>query len=114
MLGKSLLKSLNGAASFDGNSEIGPGVLEDAVEARGGKDEIGTRGRIAPGELCAATTRDDGEARFVGETEGGGELLFGGGLKDEVRLKARDGVGGRGGANVVRAQGHAVVVFECG
>src|SRR5215470_12970837 len=36
MLGKRFLQSLNRAAGFHGNGEVGPGMLEDFAEARGG------------------------------------------------------------------------------
>src|SRR5215472_6791199 len=34
VLGEGFLQSLNGAASFDGDSEVGPGVFQDAVHSR--------------------------------------------------------------------------------
>ena len=69
MLRESFLQRLKGAAGFHGDGKVGPGVLKDAVQARGGQDEIGARGRIAPGEFCGAATRDDGEACLVRKAE---------------------------------------------
>src|SRR5690242_5633008 len=104
VLGESLLQSLNEAAGFDGDGEIGPNVFEDFVEARGREDEIGARGRIAPSEFAAAAARDDGEFGFIGKTKNGGELVFVGGFEKELRLDARDGVSGSGGADSVGAK----------
>ncbi len=73
------LQSLDGAASFDGDGKVGPSVLEDVIQARSGKDEIGTGRRIAPGEFCAAAARDDGEAGFVRKAQEFGEFGFGAG-----------------------------------
>jgi len=72
VLGESFSQRLKGATGFDGDGKVGPGVLEDAVQACGGQDEIGARGRIAPAEFCRAPARDDGEACFVGKAERGG------------------------------------------
>ena len=102
-----MLKSLHGAACFDGDGEVGPGMFDDAVQARGGKDEIGAGGRIAPSDFCASAARNDGDAGFVGEVQGRCELLFGGRFEDEMRLNTEDGVGGRGGADLIRTE-------ECG
>ena len=41
-------------------------------------------------------------------------MLFGGGFEDELRLNARDNVGGGCGAHLVGTQDRAEVVFECG
>jgi hypothetical protein len=112
MDGESVLKSLNGAASFDGDGEIGPGMLDDFVEARGGENEVGAGGRIAPGEFGAAATRDHGEIFLVGESKGGGELVFGGRFEDEARLEAGDGVGGSGGTDGIGVEDCAEFLFE--
>src|SRR5258708_28262341 len=111
VLGEGFLQSLKAAASFDDDGEVGPRMFEDAIQARRGKDEMDVRGRIAPREFCAAAARDDGEFGFVCEVEDFGELLFSCGFEEEMRLKAREGVGGRRGAHSGRAQeGHGVVV----
>src|SRR5205823_11820562 len=48
VLRERLLQSLNRAAGFHGDCEVGPGVLEDAVQTRGRQDKVGACGRIAP------------------------------------------------------------------
>lgn len=111
--GESGLEFPNRAAGFDGDGQVGPGVFEDFVEAGGGEDDVGARGRMAPGEFGAAAAWDDGEAGIVGEADDGGELEFVGRFEDELRLDAADGVGGNGGADVVGAKDRAEEVL-CG
>ena len=38
--------------------EIGPGMLDDCVEARGGQNDVGALRRIAPGQFCASAARE--------------------------------------------------------
>jgi len=76
------LQGVDGAAGFDGDGEIGPSVLNDFIQARGGENYFGAGGRIAPGEFGGAAARDDGEAGFVGGAEGVGEFAFVGGFDD--------------------------------
>src|SRR6266581_4556437 len=114
VLSEGFLQSLKGAAGFDDDGEVGPGVFEDAIQARRGKDEMDVRGRIAPSEFCAAAARDDDEFGFVGEAEDFGELLFGCGFEEEMRLKAGDGVDGSGRAHMVGAEQGDEFVVERG
>ena len=93
VLRESLLQFLDRAASFDSDSEVGPGVLDDLVEACSGQDQISARGRIAPGELRAATTRNDGQTLFVGEAQCFGEFFFRAWFDDEFWLSGHDGIG---------------------
>ena len=88
MLSERVLQFLDGATGFDANGEISPGVLDDLVEARGGKNDIGASGRIAPGKFCAASARDDDEVRVICETQDCGELLFIDGFENKPRLCA--------------------------
>ena len=39
----------DGAAGFDGDRKIGPGVIDNSPEARGGEDDVSALQRIAPG-----------------------------------------------------------------
>src|SRR5579859_8099072 len=70
VLGEGLLQLLDGATSFDNHGEVGPGVFENLVESRRGKNEISTRGRIAPTNFGTAATRNHRETGFVGDTKG--------------------------------------------
>ena len=54
---------LHGAASFDGDGEIGPGMFDDRVETRGRENDVGALRRIAPSELCSAAARNHGQSR---------------------------------------------------
>lgn len=93
MLRESGLQSGNGATSLDADSEIGPGVFNDLIEARRGKDEVSALGRIAPTELGAPAAWNDGEASVIGETKGCGQLLLVGRFDDQAWLDARDRIG---------------------
>src|SRR5215472_235945 len=104
VLGESFLESLNRAASFDGDGEVRPGVLEDAVDACGGENEVGSRGWIAPVQFCAAAARNDDESSFVGKAQDFCKFGFGAGGDDEVGLESQYGIQGRGGEDVVGAE----------
>src|SRR5215472_10031689 len=104
VLGKRFLQSLNHAAGFDGDGEVGPGVFEDVVQARGRNNDIGPRGRITPAEFRSATARDSTESGNVGKAERVSQLVFVGGFEGQLRLNAGDCVGGRRGADVVMAE----------
>ncbi len=112
VLREGLLQGLQGAASFHGDGEIGPGVLDDAVEARGRKDDVGTFWRIAPFKFSAAAARDDGEAGFVGEGESGGELLFAFGLHHELGENAANGIFQIGVAKIFAADNRSELLGD--
>ena len=87
-------------------------MFENFVEARGGENEIGGLGRIAPIEFGAATTGDNGESGIVGERESSGELLLGCGLGDEFGGEAVEGVGSGSGTEILRAEDGGELLFD--
>src|SRR5215471_9127992 len=111
VLRQRLLQSSNGAAGFNDDRKVSPGVFKDFVETSGGENEISARRTIAPTKFCCTTTWNDGESRFVGEAKSGGELLLGGGLEDQLRLNTGDCIAGRGGADMVGAEEGVKGVF---
>src|SRR5215467_6887827 len=69
MVRERFLQGLNGAPSFDGDREVGPGVFNNAVESRSGENDVGARRRIAPAKFGAASTRNYHKASLVCEAE---------------------------------------------
>lgn len=106
------LQPLDGAAGFDANGEVGPNMLDDFIEASGGQNEIGALWGIAPGELGAAPTRDDGEACVISETKHCGKLSFVSRFEDEPRLKAANCISRSGRANRIGSQNCAEFVRD--
>src|SRR5208282_3370667 len=106
------LQFLDGAAGFDADGEIRPGVFDNFIEAGGGENNFRASGRIAPGKLGAAAARNHGEAGIICETKNSGKLLFVRRLEDEPRLNAANCVRRSGLANGIRRQNRAKFVFD--
>jgi hypothetical protein len=106
------LQLLDGAAGFDADGKVGPGMLDDLVEASGRKNDVGASRRVAPRELGAATTRKHGKASVVCETKNSGKLLFVGRFEDKTRLNAANGLSRSGCADRIWGQDRAEFVFD--
>ena len=112
VVGKRGLQSADGAAGFDRNGKVGPNMLDDFVEARRGKNDLGARGRVAPAELCPAPARDDRKAGIIGEPERAGKFDFVAGLENKARLYPANGIRGTGSADGIRRQDGAEFIFD--
>ena len=66
MLCQSALQFGDGAAGFDGDGQIGPGMFDHAVQVHSGEHHVGAPRWIPPIRLRAAAARDDAGAVFVG------------------------------------------------
>ena len=103
VLGQRRLQPRDAAPRLHGRRQIGPGVLQYAIESRRGQDEVGAARRPAPIELRAAPARDDGQAREVGAGEHAGDRCRVAGLDDPAGRDAIHGIRGRGEAQMLRA-----------
>src|SRR5713226_2212354 len=101
VLGEGVLQFLDRAARFDGYGEVDPSVLEDFVQAGGRKNQVGSRGWVAPSQFCATSAGDDRETHLVCMTEDGSKFLFSPRLDNEARLNTCNGIFGNCRTKVV-------------
>jgi hypothetical protein len=112
VLRKRGLQFMDGASSFDADGKVGPRMLNNFIQARGGKNDVGASGSIAPGKFRAAPARNYSKIRVICETNDVGKLLLVDGLEDKPRLNAANCFGRSGATDRIWCQDRAEFVFD--